>query len=84
MTSTTDNLHHAEWCKAKRIETTEYPDRGITTHHCLDCAAHEARDDQGKALPTPAVTGGIATLGRGDWDVTMEKARPGQIPGVSR
>lgn len=77
MTSTTktDNLPHADWCKAGRVETTEYPDRGITTSHCVDCGAHEAKDTKGKALTLPAVTGGLHGAGNDDWAVTMERAK---------
>ena len=77
MTTKTDNLQHAEWCKADRTETTDYPDRGITTTHCLDCGAHEAKDRKGKTLAVPAVTGGLHGAGRGDMAVTMEKAPAG-------
>lgn len=75
MSTKTDNLHHSEWCKAERIETTDHPEAGVTTTRCVDCGAHEAKDRGGKTLDPPAVTGGIVALGKGDMDVTMEVAR---------
>lgn len=65
----TDNLQHADWCKAQRIETTDYPDYGITTTHCCDCGAHEARDRHGEALKIPAVSGALASEHRDDSDL---------------
>lgn len=83
-TKTTDTLTHAEWCKAERIETTDYPEVGRTTTHCVDCGAHGATDSNGKTIPIPAVTGGLVDLGRGDMDVTMERAQLSDRPGVRR
>lgn len=74
MNAKTDSLQHADWCRAERIETTDYPSRGITTTHCLDCGAHEAKDSKGRTLNIPSVTGGLYAEGKGDMDVTMEKA----------
>lgn len=71
--SKTDSLPHADWCKAGRIETTDHPEQGITTRHCVDCGAHEAVDRDGQALDAPTVTGGLVAGRRGAaWDVTME------------
>lgn len=74
MTTKTDALTHREACPA-RVEMTDYPEHGITTTHCVDCGAHGAKDRKGKTLATPAVTGGIVNLGKGDMDITMERAR---------
>lgn len=84
MPSKTDSLPHAEWCKAERVEATDYPDRGIITHHCLDCAAHEAKDRQGKTLRTPGRVGALVGEGRGGMDIDVRKARPSDVPGVAR
>lgn len=62
-------LPHADWCTAGRIETTAYPEHRMTTHHCVDCGAHQASDANGKALAIPAVTGALAGLRRDDSDV---------------
>jgi hypothetical protein len=67
--TTTADLQHADWCKAERIETTDYPDRGISTTHCCDCGAHEAKDRHGKTLKTPAVSGAMAGEHRDDSDL---------------
>lgn len=69
-----DNLHHAEWCIASRVETTDYPERQITTTHCVDCGAHEARDYRGNVLRLPTVTGGLVGARLDDMTVTMEPA----------
>lgn len=84
MTTTSDNLQHADWCDAARIETTDYPDHGITTTHCVDCGAHEARDRDGKTLATPGVTGALQGLGRNDMDLDVRRAQAGDTPGVTR
>jgi hypothetical protein len=63
--SKADNLHHAEWCPTSRVETSDYPERQITTTHCVDCGAHEAKDRNGKTLQVPAVTGGLSGAGDG-------------------
>jgi hypothetical protein len=80
--TTTPTLQHAEWCKTERIETADYADRGITTTHCLDCGAHEAKDRHGKTLQTPAVTGALHMAGRGDMDVTIRRATPQDVMGL--
>lgn len=77
MTVTTDNLTHAEHCNAERVETTDYPDHGITTSHCLDCGAHAAQDRDGKTIVTPVVTGAQVGHGRGDMDVSLERMPAG-------
>ncbi len=68
-----NNLQHAEGCPAARVETTDYADRGIITHHCLDCGAHEARDRAGKVLRVVAISGALAGSRPNDSDV-MRKA----------
>lgn len=71
--TTTATLPHADWCAGERVETTDRPDFGITTTHCVDCGAHEAKDRQGKSLTIPAVTGGLAERRRGAaYEVSME------------
>lgn len=61
--TTTATLAHADWCKAERIETTDYADRGITTTHCVDCGVHEAKDRRGNTLKTVTVSGALAGAG---------------------
>lgn len=76
MTTKTDTLIHAEWCKAHRIEDTPHTEEGITTTRCIDCGVHKVEDRDGKPLPLPTVTGALVAEGRGDMDITVEHAPP--------
>lgn len=74
MTTKTSELPHAEWCNAARIETTDYPEAGIRTTRCVDCGSHLAQDQEGKPLPSLAFSGALVSEGRGDMDISMERA----------
>lgn len=64
MTKTTaPKLTHAANCptEAPRVDVTNHPDAGLSTHHCVDCGAHATfRTADGTIVPTPRVTGAHA------------------------
>lgn len=61
----TVNITHAEGCPGTRVETTHHETAGIVTHHCLDCAAHVAVNQDGTERPTPVTTGPFADVETG-------------------
>lgn len=51
-------LIHLDGCQqARDIETTRYPERQLTTHHCIDCGSHLAVRDDGSIKPAPTQAG---------------------------
>lgn len=52
------DLTHAPNCSSERqLDVVSYAEQGITTTHCVDCGAHEARTNDGQIITAPA-TGG--------------------------
>ncbi|MER6973568.1 hypothetical protein ABT304_21065 [Nocardioides sp. NPDC000445] len=68
-------LTHVKGCRRDpgRLEVTDYPDQGLRTLHCVDCAAHSAIViDTGEELPEPTAVG--AWSGVRQTPVSMERA----------